>query len=177
MPAVPAAVRFLSCEPLLGPVSLRHVYHGETLTDALDGMSEVGVIDCGDRMVAVSPKYRNHARIDWVICGGESGPDARPMHPDWARSIRDQCVSAGVAFYFKQWGSRRVGELPHGDTCITWQDGSLEFYGDHQDIKYADHWLSNNNGRLVIAYPSSKKASGAMLDGREWRQMPEHANA
>jgi len=42
--------------------------------------------------------------IDWVVCGGESGPGARPMHPDWARSVRDQCVAAGVPFFFKQWG-------------------------------------------------------------------------
>lgn len=67
---VPAAVRFLSVEPLLGPVTLD-----------LSG-------------------------IDWVIVGGESGPHARPMDPDWARSVRDQCAAAGVAFFFKQWGGR-----------------------------------------------------------------------
>src|SRR5438132_97692 len=67
---VPAAVRFLSVEPLLGPVTL-------DLTS-----------------------------INWVIVGGESGPHARPMHPDWARGVRDQCVAAGVAFFFKQWGGR-----------------------------------------------------------------------
>jgi protein gp37 len=67
---VPAAVRFLSVEPLLGPVTLD-----------LTG-------------------------IDWVIVGGESGPHARPMHPDWARSVRDQCAASGVPFFFKQWGGR-----------------------------------------------------------------------
>jgi protein gp37 len=66
---VPAVVRFLSCEPLLGPLALD-----------LDG-------------------------IDWVIVGGESGPGARPMRVDWARSIRDQCNQADVAFFFKQWGA------------------------------------------------------------------------
>ncbi len=70
--ATPAAVRFLSVEPLLGPVALR---------DLMD-------------------------KIDWVIVGGESGPGARPMHPDWVRSIRDQCQAAGVPFFFKQWGGR-----------------------------------------------------------------------
>jgi protein gp37 len=64
----PAVKRFLSCEPMLGPVV---------------------------------PDLRG---IDWVICGGESGPGARPMHPDWARGLRDQCKAAGVAFFFKQWG-------------------------------------------------------------------------
>ena len=69
---VPAALRFLSLEPLLGPLPRLD------LTD-----------------------------IDWVIVGGESGPGARPVDPDWVRDIRDQCLSAGVPFFFKQWGGAR----------------------------------------------------------------------
>ncbi|PKP66990.1 MAG: phage Gp37/Gp68 family protein, partial [Alphaproteobacteria bacterium HGW-Alphaproteobacteria-5] len=102
--ATPAAVRFVSAEPLLGPVDL-----------TLDGIScgpcpwcadsfpdpETGCVDCcrcdgtgkGDEVL-----------LDWVIVGGESGPHARPMHPDWARSLRDQCNAARVPFFFKQWG-------------------------------------------------------------------------
>ena len=68
----PAGLRFLSIEPLIGPI---------------------GQIDL--------------AGIDWVIVGGESGPNARPISADWARDIRDQCVAAGVAFFFKQWGGSR----------------------------------------------------------------------
>lgn len=86
----PAAVRFVSAEPLLGPVDLSNIdgrYH-----DALKGQRwEEG-------RLCSTPK------LDWVICGGESGPGARPMHPVWARSIRDDCEHAGVPFYFKQWG-------------------------------------------------------------------------
>src|SRR6202007_2869845 len=52
----------------------------------------------------VTDEYDGLRELDWVICGGESGPDARPMHPDWARSLRDQCAAAGVPFFFKQWG-------------------------------------------------------------------------
>ncbi len=83
--AVPAAVRFLSVEPLLGPLRLN-----------LEG-------------------------VDWVIVGGESGPGARPMRADWARSVRDQCLAAGVAFFFKQWGAHdeagtRVGKGRAGRT-------------------------------------------------------------
>ena len=79
----PAAVKFLSCEPLLGPLDLE-----------LEG-------------------------IDWVIVGGESGPGARPMQPEWARGIRDQCVEAGTPFFFKQWGAhnaqgKRVGKKRAG---------------------------------------------------------------
>jgi protein gp37 len=87
----PAAVRFVSCEPLIGPVDL--MYSAFNGTDSFLTM-------CG---------------IDWIICGGESGPGARPMNPDWARSIRDQAQAASVPFFFKQWGRFHGGyrELPN----------------------------------------------------------------
>jgi protein gp37 len=89
----PAAVRFVSVEPMLGPVDLREVEgpEGDRLGDSLIALGGAGT----------------PTGIDWVICGGESGPGARPMHPDWARSLRDQCVGAHVPFFFKQWGGVR----------------------------------------------------------------------
>jgi protein gp37 len=99
---IPAHVRFLSCEPLLGPVSLRG---WETY--------DHGTYDIPGEPIP---------RVDWVICGGESGPGARPMHPDWARSLRDQCQAAGVPFFFKQWGGtnkKASGRLIDGRT---WDD-------------------------------------------------------
>lgn len=86
---IPAKVRFLSCEPLLGPVDLA---------------SGAGVTYWDDPC----------AGIHWVICGGESGPNARPMHPDWARGLRDQCNEAGVSFFFKQWGEHDSEMRPVG---------------------------------------------------------------
>jgi protein gp37 len=80
----PAAVRFLSCEPLLGPVWLKAFW--------------------------LQPTFPG-PRINWVIVGGESGPGARPMHADWARSLRDRCVAAGVPFFFKQTGSLLARDL------------------------------------------------------------------
>ena len=97
---VPTKVRFLSCEPLLGPVSLNiHLSGcgGSVFLDCLRGIEEWGTDDESDTSYS-----ENH--IDWVIVGGESGKNARPMHPDWARSLRDQCQAAGVPFLFKQWG-------------------------------------------------------------------------
>jgi protein gp37 len=93
--ATPAAVRFVSAEPLLAQVNL-HWMHvpGTNGLDALHGETEE--LETG-RIV-------RGPRLDWIIVGGESGPSARPMHPDWARSIRDQCAAAGTAFLFKQWG-------------------------------------------------------------------------
>jgi len=84
-----ATVRFLSCEPMLGPVDLEK-WIKPNQEKGLEG-------------------------IDWVIGGGESGPGARPMHPDWARTIRDQAQSAGIPFHFKQWGKwAPVDHLPPG---------------------------------------------------------------
>lgn len=96
----PAAVRFVSMEPLLGEVDLRCIDTGENcFVDALTGIASVdgrGRSSC--------------ARIDWVIAGGESGPGARPSHPDWFRDLRDDCAETGVPFFFKHWGEWAPGE-------------------------------------------------------------------
>lgn len=102
--ATPARVRFLSCEPLLGPIDLTvdrlvcspcpHCIEGHV-------DPETNAWEC--RRCEDTHKSDEWA-IDWVIAGGESGGNARPSHPDWFRSLRDQCAAAGVAFHFKQWG-------------------------------------------------------------------------
>lgn len=96
---VPARVRFLSCEPLLGPVEL---------DEWLPACCERGDREGSPCPVCIEDgrKYE-HPGIHWVIVGGESGPNARPMHPDWARSLRDQCQAAGVAFFMKQMGGAK----------------------------------------------------------------------
>lgn len=90
----PAHIRFLSIEPMVGPVDLTSVrYEDVTNIDVLRGRHGI-----------TPPMAGRNSSVDWVICGGESGPNARPMTPDWARSLRDQCSAAGVPFLFKQWG-------------------------------------------------------------------------
>jgi protein gp37 len=84
----PAAVRFLSCEPLLGPLNIKPW------------------LAPGDPGDAGTPHFNESRGIDWVIVGGESGPHFRAMDPEWARALRDQCQSAAVPFFFKQWGGR-----------------------------------------------------------------------
>jgi protein gp37 len=84
----PAEVRFISIEPMLGPIDL---YRGEF--NFLERLK--------------SPSGTQYEKLDWLIVGGESGPDARPMNPDWVRSVRDQCAAAGVPFLFKQWGDAK----------------------------------------------------------------------
>lgn len=99
--AVPAAVRFASPEPLLGPMNLTQLaQRGGTALDALRGEG----FETFTGRTASGPGPR---RVHLVVSGGESGPKARPMHPDWVRSLRDQCQSAGTPFFFKRWGHGR----------------------------------------------------------------------
>lgn len=92
--ATPAAKRFVSIEPMLGAIDLTAITtHYEYSTDVRSALHDPDD-DCPDEATY----------LDWVICGGESGPGARPMHPDWPRALRDQCQEAGVPFLFKQWG-------------------------------------------------------------------------
>jgi protein gp37 len=135
----PAAKRFLSCEPLLGPVDLTKVREqiGAESFITFDALAHPDILNRG----------RCRQGIDWIIVGGESGKDARPMHPDWARSLRDQCEAAGVPFFFKQWGEW----APQG---ILKTGRHLQFPADIMD-------------RI------GKKAAGRLLDGREWNEVPE----
>lgn len=150
----PAAIRWISAEPLLGPISIR---------DA---------IWAGDGY----PLDNITASIDWVVAGGESGHDARPMHPEWARSLRDQCAATGTPFLFKQWGN--------------WLGGTWEDLGDQgrfipasgpdaAPIPYLardghEHWF---NAASWPEGPGSvrmdKKHAGRLLDGVEHNGFPE----
>ena len=154
----PAAVRFLSCEPLLGPLNLDEATRdGHPTAEQVAGPHGM--------------HYLRHGatRIDWVIAGGESGPNARPMHPDWARSLRDQCVTAGVPFFFKQWGAHFPAELAlrEGDETPwrIWPDGQ-------------HRWIIGEYGRDLSSLPKihfsrvGKKEAGRLLDGREHSEFP-----
>jgi len=101
----PAAVRFLSCEPLLGPVDLLG-RNGPGCENYGPAITHEGYQIRTDYGTGVDYGCEHQVGIDWVIVGGESGPAARPMHLDWARSLRDQCANADVPFLFKQWGGR-----------------------------------------------------------------------
>lgn len=101
--AVPARGHFLSMEPLLGSVDLTRL-EADTCASECCGMQRFNALT-GESICDLSEQpFDDGPCIDWVIVGGESGPHARPMHPDWARSLRDQCSAAGVPFLLKQWG-------------------------------------------------------------------------
>ena len=128
----PAAIRFVSYEPALGPIDF----------------------DCRNCLEKGDPSTCQFdycpCSLDWVICGGESGPGARPMEQEWAQTIRDQCVSADIPFFFKQWG----------ENCDTHQMPEETYRGIDAD------------GNPPGVYRVGKKRAGAFLDGVEWKQFP-----
>jgi protein gp37 len=142
----PAAVRWISAEPLLGPINL----HDEWLTP--NGLS-------------------------WGVTGGESGHHARPMHPHWARGLRDQCVKSGVAFHFKQWGEW----APTGTSAMYSHESRAGWYHSPDRHVVMDDATGAGKpvGEITGAEPPytrmyrvGKKAAGRTLDGREWNGYP-----
>jgi protein gp37 len=162
----PAAVRFLSCEPLLGPIDLTRIDLGDQLTrgygkrrilwNALTGWeSQYASGELPDSVNHPKSMVNLGSRIHWVIVGGESGPNARPMHPDWVRSIRDQCQEVGVPFFFKQFGEwAPVHELRCNEPGIKGKT-----------------WFNFDPDTSVCRV--GKKKAGRLLDGRTWDEFPE----
>jgi protein gp37 len=123
--ATPARWRAVSAEPLLARVDLEFI--PANYPEAPRGRLKPGVYNAlsgewwpaiGDAEEESRTRERDLPRVDWLICGGESGPNARPMHPDWARSLRDQCAAAGVPYFMKQWGEWKPGELDRETTIL-----------------------------------------------------------
>jgi protein gp37 len=182
--AVPAAKRFLSCEPLLGPVNLESWLAPEKACQSCDDGEGYGnrcsrkdipreeqcswnravqhVVEHGPFAEDGEPASIScHVvTIDWVICGGESGPGARPMNPKWARSLRDQCADAGVPFFFKQWGEHVPCVCDDiGDRLACFADGA-------ESPAFTDetsHPVVSAHGREY--WRIGKKAAGRLLDG------------
>ncbi len=180
----PARVHFLSIEPMLGPINLESVAWpsiAEHRVDALRGgyWNKAGVLACGPAAGLGEPRggFTNHSdmpgRIDWVIVGGESGPGARPMHPDWARDLRDQCVSAGVPFLFKQWGDFVPGSGDFGAgqyvTAAVARDGRI-VPGGFDAAAYPRGATSADGWAMV--HRVGKKAADRLLDGAQHDQFP-----
>ena len=175
-----------------GPLS--NVWLGVSVEDRarLDRVDRLRETPGANRFLSLEPLLEDLGEfdltgIDWVIVGGESGPNARPMHPEWARSIRDQCQAAGAPFFFKQWG-----EWLPCQTDRLWQDGhrglrferherpSLKFVGWRPDgqpipadteadrIRFRDKY----GPPRCVSLRLGKKRAGRLLDGRTWEEMP-----
>jgi protein gp37 len=129
---IPAAVRFVSLEPLLGPIDLRvPLQIMKKVTTPINKHGQA----CGPSVEGWRPSYNIDdpletplkPLVDWVICGAETGPGARPMDLDWARDIRDQCKAAGIPFWFKSAGPRK--EIPSDLMIREWPWGDDENKG------------------------------------------------
>jgi protein gp37 len=189
----PAAVRCVSAEPLLGPVDFTAIkgFYGATpeyQQDRTGTRERMDTLRGKDRREHLrtdgtwnhrrlddpdgDPCFTGNCkpRLDWVIVGGESGPKARPMHPQWARDIRDQCKAAAVAFFYKQTGEwapvpdhwsgldEATGTgIPH----VAWPDGTIAWGNSAQH---------GGPGRLLNKL--GKKAAGRLLDGIEHNGFP-----
>lgn len=154
--ATPAAVRFVSYEPALGPVDFRrwllpearvHM-HGEPSPETAEALKAL-----------VKAAGRKLGCLDWIIAGGESGPHARPAHPDWFRQVRDQCKAAGVPFFMKQWGE--------------WLPGSQAKHLDDNCLASLKATSNESNGVVAYCFRVGKKRAGRLLDGVEHNDVPE----
>jgi hypothetical protein len=160
--ATPAAVRFVSLEPLLGPIDLTNLDHtGMCRRDEVHGISAIWKDNAIGRVW-----------LDWVIVGGESGPKARPMHPDWERQIRLACAAAGVPYFGKQWGEWTVVYNRDVDDPDWRQCGAVERKTPR------GRWLNLAGGfgfhgdRVVRVDRIGKKHAGRLFDGVEHNGMP-----
>lgn len=171
--ATPAAMRFVSAEPLLGPIDFGAIVREALFSGKLSGDG------------------KTHP-LGWIIVGGENGPGARPMHPDWVRSIRDQCAGAAVAFFFKQ-----IGEWGGGAVHMSTNHPVIRQFKDFQTwVNKAPTWVNggtclDTKGRILrngadfmrardegsfpvaVLHKVGKKRAGRLLDGVEYNGLPE----
>jgi protein gp37 len=151
--------RFLSCEPLLGPVDLTKIYNP-------GGMMAFGRFNC------------LNFGINWVIVGGESGPKARPMHPDWVRAIRDQCQTTGVPFFFKQWGEYRPSSVEiYQDKQVsspgTFSHWTIQSSTNRKEVGKPSVHAELSNGKFVAMERVGMEKAGNVLDGEVIQEFPD----
>lgn len=162
--SAPAAVRFLSMEPLLGPVNLSwclgRFYEKESVFYRSD----------------TPPPGRESLHIDWVIVGGESGDGARPMHPDWARDLRDQCKAASVPFLFKQWGEWGRAKIAPSGTVGRYAIAQRVFESGYpKQVFPVDAYPRQFDlfGGSSVMERVGKKIAGRLLDGVTHTEFPK----
>jgi protein gp37 len=181
---IPAVVHGVSIEPMLGAVGLSCLSLGGGIF--LNALS--GKLKCYNEFGGMKDVIKDNHKLDWIIVGGETGPGARPVHPEWVRNLRDQCVAAEVPFFFKQWGewlpiSQMVNNSeslyyprpddpeydPDASRKCKCQTGSLQLSGELLPVDSIGAWGFGS----MQTFRVGKKAAGALLDGQEWRQFPE----
>lgn len=160
----PAAVRWISAEPLIGPVDLSVV--DDSFSDPRNVLRTASAQQQADQYGEPLELCSDTPRIDWVVVGGESGQGSRPMHPDWARDLRDKCAANGVAFLFKQWGDWTPGENAQNTIGRTVE--TADWFNDAWD--YQTLTPASAEGVHIddepTLYRAGKRAAGRLLDGQ-----------
>jgi protein gp37 len=178
----PPAVFGLSCEPLLGEIDLEIAWHGESCIGEIECWGDCGwcsagfppLHNCRSDRQSEAVRERGSSGIDWVIVGGESGDEARPMHPWWVERLKDQCASHGVPFHFKQWGEWSP-DRPAGYCAVSSKRYSHEMksiFADGRPYRsdQPDGWLRED---CVSMYRGGKNKTGRLLDGQEHLAFPD----
>lgn len=190
----PAAMHFVSLEPLLGPIDLEDDLHFEY--PRCDGYVpstryEAGYCDNCAGHVTDPIHTAPLGKIDWVIVGGESGLHARPMHPDWVRSLRDQCDAAGTPFLFKQWGAWHTDAYLMGsgvpvfrqftnyqqwvNKASTWIHGGTCLDRHGRELRTGTDFMRARDSRdfpVTIMHRAGRAGTGRLLDGRTHDEFP-----
>lgn len=165
---IPAAIRFVSCEPLLGPIDL-----GDIAYNDIGGESHINSLYCD--IPNEDDEQFNGATLDWVIAGGESGPKAKPMHPNWIYSLLDQCTASKTPFFFKQWGEWKDGSnYPKKNNIIVLNNGEYSNWDNDEWKKLSKKYSSDQWNKLDAKVMSrvGKKKAGCLLDEKEYKQFP-----
>jgi protein gp37 len=152
----PAAVRWISAEPLLGPIVLN------------------------DDWIGADPYRRDEPSLSWAVVGGESGPGARPMHPQWARDLRDQCTAAGVAYLYKQSGQYApVADKPRpGDQWLAVDGATADWKPGDGHVRHGGgDFLWPGSQTALVRRARSKHDAGRTLDGQTWDEYPASRTA
>lgn len=151
----PAAVRWISAEPLLGAINLSGLYDDETKT----------------HFSVLEKSIFSKEKIDWVVVGGESASYARPSHPDWFRQLRNQCVAADVPFFFKQWGEWIAADELEEQVALPLNKWAWKNFNGDTDQEHTKPFKYAFDHHILMAKIGKKKA-GWILDGQIWREYP-----
>lgn len=151
-----AHIRVVSYEPAIGPVNFNRI--NIDIPTEIEGY-RYKEVDCLDKYFQRDTPFKG--AINWVIAGGESGHNASPSHPDWFRTVRDQCEAAGVAFFFKQWGEYMPVDKNHAT-----EDNEIVFTNKGREVIMAEASISQVMAKV------GKKESGNLLDGKQHLNYP-----
>jgi len=185
----PAAIRWLSIEPLLGYVGLNLARclngHGWVTPELCNSGKDYCCPHCHAMVTRCSSNspgsFFQKRPIDWIVCGGESSFGARPMNPNWARDVRDQAIAADIPFFFKQWGEWSPHLMPNDqagkDMCLFGSSDTPLYLKDEGAVTRQNFYADAIDGCLqpgvLLMQKLGKRRAGRILDDREWNQMPE----